>query len=225
LGTGYIDSAQYTKSICIYLSQTSIAEANTVLSANRDYDFDNYLDNYFTYPHFADHISNFDQSELSVRLKQLRDNFKIDHFTAMKDNINEEWFFDLAEKIILFEGDLCKALNGINSVKFSTRKETLRRLYEGKKFIDENFLKNPGIGEIAKFCRMSEFHFYRTFRQAFRLSPYQYMMKKRLEFSTHLINKSSARLAEIAISCGFGDAFTFSKAFKRYYGIAPSMSR
>jgi AraC-like DNA-binding protein len=103
---------------------------------------------------------------------------------ALDESINDEWFFNLAEKNILSEIGLCKALNGISSIKFSTRKETLRRLYEGKKFIDENFLKNPVIPDIANFCGISEFHFYRSFRQAFKSTPYQYMMKKRLEHSS-----------------------------------------
>jgi len=221
--TGYIDSPLPTKSICIYLSQAIMAETFSILSARENFDFDNYLDNYFFYPSFADHISSFDGSGLSRMIAELRFNFHDEKFQSAA--ITDEWFFELSEKIILFEHDTCKALNGIQSAKYSTKKETLKRLYQARKYMDENFLKNPRISEISKFCNMSQYHFYRSFRQAFNLSPYQYILKKRLEHSALMLNSSFDPLAQIASYCGFIDAFTFSKAFKRHFGIPPSMLR
>ena len=222
--TGYIDSTQLTKSICIYISEATLAEAFTILSAGNKVEFDNHLDHYFQYPHFVDHLNYLDNSDLSLMLRRLRRNFselKFEYF----DEITEEWFYELAEKVIFFESRMCQALEGLDCVKYSTRKETFKRLYKGKKFIDEKFLSNPAIAEAAQFCGMSEFHFYRTFKQAFQMTPYKYMTKKRLEYSARLIRTTSSPLAVIAASCGFIDAFTFSKAFKRHYGYAPSLTR
>lgn len=222
-GPGYIESENYTRSICIDITEEILAETFTIMSARDDYDFDNYLCDYFVYPNFAEHTCDLEECIFSNKLRQLKNSLLTETFDRL--NITDEWFFDLSEKIILQESNICKALNGIDSVKFSTRKETLTRLNKGKKYIDENFAKNPGIREVAEFCGMSQFHFYRTFRQAFRLTPYQYLLKKRLEYSTNLINSTKKNLAEIAGSCGFHDQFTFSKAFKRYYGKTPSTLR
>ena len=87
--------------------------------------------------------------------------------------------------------------------------------------MEENFLQNPTMNEVAKYGNMSSFHFFRSFKQAFGITPYKYLLNKRLEFSkTLLLKKISA--GEVGKSCGFADIFTFSKAFKRRYGISPS---
>src|SRR5262249_28809066 len=155
-------------------SQAIIAEVFSILSAKDGFDFDNYLDNYFFSPSFADRISSLDNSGLSQMITRLRNNFHDEKFKASV--ITDEWFYDLAEQIILLEYSTCKALNGIRSVKRSTKQETLKRLYHARKYMDENFLKNPRISEISKWCNMSQYHFYRSFKQAFDLSPYQYML-------------------------------------------------
>ncbi|HEY2722646.1 MAG TPA: helix-turn-helix transcriptional regulator [Chitinophagaceae bacterium] len=222
-GPGYIDSEEQTKSICIDISPHSMAEAFTVLSAKETYEFDNYLSEYFDYPNFTERICNAHQSLLYSQLGELKQKLVNEDFENLP--IDDEWFLELTEKIILQENDICKALNGIHSVRHSTRKEVFRRLHIAKKFMDETCLRNPSIDEVAKVCAMSQFHFYRCFRQAFRLSPYQYLMNKRLEHAASLIIKCDYKLADIATRCGFADLFTFSKAFKRHYGTPPSLAR
>ena len=103
----------------------------------------------------------------------------------------------------------------------STKKELLRRLLQGRDFIDDNVLKNPGIAEIVQHCNMSPFHFFRSFKQAFGCSPYQYIITKRLEYAQSLI-RTGHSFTSIAAQCGFADLFTFSKAFKKLYGVSPS---
>src|ERR1700740_3098765 len=85
--------------------------------------------------------------------------------------INKEWFLDLVEKIIFHEYGNYLALNGLRSVKLETRKEILRRLNVAKQFIDEEFIDISEISQVATICNMSEFHFFRSFRQAFKISP------------------------------------------------------
>src|SRR5436853_4945453 len=99
------------------------------------------------------------------------------------------------------------ALNGIKSVKISTRIETFQRLNKARDYIDECFLQNPTMNEVAKHGNMSPFHFFRSFKQAFGTTPYKYLLHKRLEYSkTLLIQKIPA--GEIAKICGFADIFT-----------------
>ena len=219
-GNGFFDSPNDVMGICIDICPISMAEAYTILSEKEEYDFDNYLSGYFTHLNFFDHMCNLNYSLIGDDLRHLAESLT-DEVNDVSF-LNKEWFLALAEKIILQEYGMYKALNGISSVKPSTRKETLRRLCVGKDFMDDNFLNNPGVGEIADRASMSEFHFFRSFRQAYSITPYQYMLKRRLEFSKALMAKNDQKLSDIAASCGFPDLFTFSKAFKRQYGLSPS---
>src|SRR5262249_41762733 len=131
--------------------------------------------------------------------------------------INKEWFMDLAEKIIYHEYGNYLALNGIHSVKLSTRKEILERLSRGKQYMDDNFMTVADVNEVAVAGNLSEFHFFRSFRQAFNITPYQYLLNKRLEFARQMLEASDFSITEISARCNFPDLATFSKAFKRKF--------
>ena len=106
--------------------------------------------------------------------------------------------------------------------KKETRKEIFRRLKTAKQYIDEEFLCIDEISQVAKICNMSEFHFFRSFRQAFSITPYQYILHKRLQLAKELLLGDQLSVTQIAGHCNFPDVFTFSKAFKRKFKIAPS---
>jgi AraC-like DNA-binding protein len=138
------------------------------------------------------------------------------------DLVNREWFLDLIEKIICHEYGNFLALNGLNSVKIETRKEILRRLKLAREYMDAQYLSIEEVGEVATACHMSEFHFFRSFRQAFNCSPYQYIMGKRLNHAKDLLQEKKWSVTEVAHYCNFPDVFTFSKAFKKRFNISPS---
>src|SRR5262249_17475536 len=127
---------------------------------------------------------------------------------------------DLVEKIIVHEYGNYLSLNGIHSVKLETRKEILSRLKMARRYMDEACLRIDEISDVARNCNMSEFHFYRSFRQAFGVTPYQYLLNKRLELAKDLIHAGNMSMTEIASVCNFPDVFTFSKAFKRQFKVA-----
>jgi AraC family transcriptional regulator len=214
----YFESKEIVKSICIDICSATVAEALTVMSAKGNHDFDSYLAKYFKYPEFFESVSPVGTSPVSKKLNTL---VEIIH-SGDTGQINKEWFFDLTEKIIYHTYGNYLALNGIQSIKLETRKELLRRLYIGKQYIDENFLNISGISEVAMVSNLSEFHFFRSFKQAFGSTTYQYILNKKLELARSILRDHTIPITEIASICNFPDLFTFSKAFKRHFGISPS---
>jgi len=113
-------------------------------------------------------------------------------------------------------------MNGTNEL---TKKERLRRLELAKEYMNEKFLTIGEIKKVAEHCNLSEYHFYRSFKMAYGLTPYQYIIEKKMQFAKKLLADQSMTLRAIAEECCFSDVFTFSKAFKRYYGLPPSSMR
>jgi AraC family transcriptional regulator len=218
----YFDCKNIVQSICIDICPATVADAFTIVSAKDELNFDNYQAKYFTYPEFFEAVYPADNAALGRKLEVLSESIK--KGTA-GELIGKEWFFDLVEKIIYHEYGNYLALNGLNSVKLETRKELLRRLSAGKIFIDENFLTISEISEISGISNLSEFHFFRSFKQAYHTTPYQYLLNKRLEHAKELINKNDHSITEISLHCNFPDLFTFSKAFKKRFGVSPSQLR
>jgi AraC-like DNA-binding protein len=215
----YFDSKATVRSICIDICPGTVAEAFTVLSAQDNYEFDNYLAGYFRAPEFFEAVCPVKTDGFGTLLRELA---RAIREGRAEQYINREWFLELVEKIILHEYGNYRALNGIRSVKLETRKEVLARLKVARQYMDEAYLTISEIGEVARHCFMSEFHFYRSFRQAYSISPYQYLLSRRLELAGQLILEGKMSITEVASYCNFPDLFTFSKAFKRQYKIAPS---
>jgi AraC-like DNA-binding protein len=215
----YFDSKNIVKSICIDICPATVAEAFTVLTAQNDHNFDNYLDAYFKVPEFFESVCPVNASQFGNKLNDL---VAAIARRQAHQYINEEWFLDLVEKIIFHEYGNYLAMNGIRSVKLETRKEILTRLKIAKQYMDHAYLYIDEISQVATYCNMSEFHFFRSFRQAFDISPYQYLLTKRLGLAKELIVKGTMTITDIASHCNFPDVFTFSKALKRQFRVAPS---
>jgi AraC family transcriptional regulator len=215
----YFESKQLVKSVCIDIRPATVAEAFTVLSAHEDHDFDNYMAGYFKTPEFFEAVCPVNSAPFGKKLNEL--------VAAIADgnadqHIDKEWFLDMVERIIFHEYGNYLALNGIRSVRIETRKEIFRRLKTAKQYMDDEFLSIGEISQVAKVCNMSEFHFFRSFRQAFNITPYQYILNKRLELGKKLLQSGQLSITQIAGYCNFPDVFTFSKAFKRQFNSTPS---
>ncbi len=213
----HFESSSLTKSVCIDISTDIVSEAATVMSAREDFDFENYLNHYFKDAVLCQKVYPTQESMLGGKLAELLHLIRTGNIAAL----NSEWFLEMTELIILQEKGNWLALNGIKSVKPSTRLETLARLNRARAYMDERFLQNPEMAEVARFGALSEFHFFRSFKQAFGITPYRYLLNRRLEHARSLLLQYKP-VKEIARTCGFADIFTFSKAFKKAYGVSPT---
>lgn len=217
--TAYFDSNTVVKSICIDICPATVAEAFTVLTAQDNHQFDNYLAGYFKTPEFFEAVCPINGSQFNSKLNDL---VAFIRKGEVQDHIDKEWFLDLVEKIIFHEYGNYLALNGIQSVRLETRKEIFRRLKTARQYMDDEFLNIEEINQVAKICHMSEFHFFRSFRQAFKCTPWQYILNRRLELAKQLLQMGHLSVTQVAIDCNFPDVFTFSKAFKKHFNITPS---
>lgn len=60
----------------------------------------------------------------------------------------------------------------------------------------------------------------RAFSRATGLTPYAYLLQRRLERARALLGGSQP-LAEIALACGFADQSHLTRLFTRLYGVSP----
>jgi AraC-like DNA-binding protein len=191
-----------------------------VINSREDHALDNYLDGYFNAPQFFESVCPAAAAGFGDQLNEL-----VTAISQGKGNehLNKEWFLQLVEKVIYHEYGNYLSLNDIRSVKLETRKEILRRLKAGRQYMDDEFLSITDINTVAVYCNMSLFHFYRSFKQAFGVSPYQYLLGRRLLLAKEMVYQNKLSLTAIATHCNFPDLFTFSKAFKRKFNSAPSL--
>ena len=131
-------------------------------------------------------------------------------------------FFQLAELYAADSFMTRDRLMAIPAVKDSTRKDMLRRLVQGRNFIDDCFRTDIQVADVARAANVSEFHFFRLFRRVFGTTPHRYLWEKRLCFGRRLLEGGRHSVSEAALEAGFADVQSFSKAYKKFYGCPPS---
>jgi AraC family transcriptional regulator len=156
-------------------------------------------------------------------LQSLYFNFQDENKTGEFDSANI--FYFLSCQLLMNQKRISDHYNELEVRKKSTAAELFQRLAMGKNMIDEEPEKDWSMRELSRSVALSEFHFFRTFKKAFKMSPYQYLIRQRIEKASGLLRKSSFPLAEIAFKSGFADIYAFSKAFKKYKGVSPSSFR
>lgn len=79
-------------------------------------------------------------------------------------------------------------------------------------------LDNKLLAEIAGY---SKFHFLRQFRDAVRLTPADYIRKRRISEIVRRIGTESRPISDIAFEYGFNSKENFTRAFKTEHKILP----
>lgn len=88
-------------------------------------------------------------------------------------------------------------------------------------YIEKNLNKKIELKELADNVFLSKYHFHRIFHAAVGEPVAEYIRKRRLtEAANELIN-TNGKIVDIALKYQFGSQETFTKAFKRYYGLPP----
>lgn len=88
-------------------------------------------------------------------------------------------------------------------------------------YINSHIYDDIQTKQLAEIFHLSEKYFIRKFKATIGMSPGQYITQARMRKSVELITDTNIKIHEIAKMMGYADQYSFSKAFKKYYGEAP----
>jgi AraC family transcriptional regulator len=92
-------------------------------------------------------------------------------------------------------------------------------------YIDADIGRDIALADLAQLVGVSRDHFIRSFRAATQRTPYAYLVERRLAHAVDALRHSTMSVERIARDAGFKSAPGFSNAFKKHYGMSPSMFR
>src|SRR5262249_44884316 len=98
----------------------------------------------------------------------------------------------------------------------------LRRVRD---YIEDHVTENISLETLAEVADLSRCHFARAFKQSVGTAPHAYLMQRRLERAERLLVETDAPLCQVALDSGFGDQSTFSRYFRRNFGVTPRSFR
>jgi AraC-like DNA-binding protein len=78
------------------------------------------------------------------------------------------------------------------------------------------------VGELAKKAALSRSAFFERFSRSVGMPPMAYLLAWRMALAKDLLSREDLVIAEVAERVGYGSASSFSTAFTRHVGQAPS---
>lgn len=103
---------------------------------------------------------------------------------------------------------------------------TVTRIGKAILFIEEHLHEKLLLEEIAQKAHFSPFHFHRLFSVVVGETLNSFITRKRIERgASHLANKKEMSITEISDKVGFTSLSSFSRAFKKFYGMSPAEFR
>lgn len=99
------------------------------------------------------------------------------------------------------------------------------RILPAVNYIKHHFREDLTIPHLSKLCRISVSQLHRNFKEHFRQTPLQFILKLRIQAACKLLRSTSLSIREISQECGFPDQNYFARHFKLVTNINPTEFR
>ena len=103
-----------------------------------------------------------------------------------------------------------------------SRSQHLLQLDKALAYIDDNISSDIDLNTIAKTAHMSRSYFSTIFKEMNGLTPWEYIINKRVELAAHYLTSTDFSILDIACKCGFNNTANFNHAFKKVTRKSPS---
>jgi AraC-type DNA-binding domain-containing proteins len=90
-------------------------------------------------------------------------------------------------------------------------------------FLEENIDQFPGIKRLSRMAHLNTTTFKELFARAAGMPPEQFWNHHRLSMAHEMLSAQNKRPSEVAAILGYSSLHGFDKAFKKRFGVSPSM--
>ena len=149
--------------------------------------------------------------ELSVQ-----NNSCLDHFIQAVSRAIEEERIELLEQLAESFSFFLK-----DSEAFIRNSEMLTLV---QSYILRHISEELSIEDLSLLFNYHPNYFIRLFHRETGYTPYQYIVQQRMQYAVTQLNKGLPN-EEVCYACGYTDSSTFTRAFRKYYGVAPQKYR
>jgi len=105
------------------------------------------------------------------------------------------------------------------------RHHDVREVTEAVKLARENVHRVLGTSELARTVGLSERQLHRKLKAALGLSPYELLLRTRVQAAAEVLARTSTPISEVAIDHAFCDQSAFTQQFRKRTGMTPKEFR
>ena len=92
-------------------------------------------------------------------------------------------------------------------------------------YINDNLDKRIGLEDLSKLLDLSTYYLCREFRNSVGVSPYRYILERRIDKAKELIKNTKLSLADISYESGFSSQSQMTQHFRKTIGVTPKVYR
>ena len=92
-------------------------------------------------------------------------------------------------------------------------------------YIDEHYMNDISLEQVADFVGFSKYYFSRTFKSFMGMSFSDYLTRKRLSVAVDLLVRTGQSIQSVAKASGFGSSATFNRVFRDQKNCTPTQFR
>jgi AraC family transcriptional regulator len=89
-------------------------------------------------------------------------------------------------------------------------------------YVRANLANDLSLSELAKVAGVSPSHFKTLFKQTVGTPVHQYVIRRRVEYATELLQRGNRPLADVALQAGFANQSHMARWMKRLTGVTPT---
>lgn len=134
--------------------------------------------------------------------------------------LSQHHFSEMIVDFITDQQTVLHQLNRLSFAKNTTKRSVFQSIDYVRTTIEKKFNQHLNIDDLAKEASLSVFNLIRYFKTVFGVSPYQYIIGRKMDFAKNHI-QSYSNLADLAEELNFSSVYAFNKAFKQYVGCPP----
>ena len=204
------DADDYAHELCIYPSKDLVRKAFETNTSLLEAILEQGKDSEYSFIHRVNQSKNTQTGKyLERNLPNLITNLEKGHTVDL-----DSFFLDLVECIVIDQINVNQKLVKHSASKRETKEELFRRISLAKDFLTDNFKEKINIDKVAEMACLSKYHFLRSFKEFYGMSPYQYLLSFKLNEAKSMRDKGFS-YREISLEVGFSDPKNLRKSMKK----------
>ncbi|MBQ7010771.1 MAG: helix-turn-helix transcriptional regulator [Clostridia bacterium] len=120
-------------------------------------------------------------------------------------------------KLLLFLNRIFREKQQVSPVSIHSFDPRIRTVLE---YIDDNYIHQPSLDELAKMCYLNKYYLCRLFRKETGFSISDYITYRRMSIAMKLLRKGES-ISNVARLSGFKSDTYFITSFKKNFGTTP----
>ncbi|MFD0696314.1 AraC family transcriptional regulator [Paenibacillus sp. GCM10027628] len=143
------------------------------------------------------------------------------YISDQPDGVKDIGFsLELQEKLYAIFAVLLKEGRALSETK--SKVNDIPWLQRSLDFMQLHYMEGISIKEIAESAGVHRSYFSDIFKKMIGVSPNRYLYRLKMEKAAALISLGDRNITEVAYTVGYPSLYSFSRAYRNYYGHSPA---